>query len=31
MILFNNFIRDSAEVLADGGIAILLDQTLYDL
>lgn len=31
MVVFNNFIRESAEVLADGGIAIVLDETLYDI
>ena len=31
MLSFTNFIRDCGEVLADGGIAIILDSALYDL
>ena len=31
MLAFTNFIRDSGDILADGGIAIMLDSALYDL
>lgn len=31
MLEFTNFIRDCADILADAGIAIVLDDTLYDL
>ena len=31
MVDFNNFIRDCGEILADGGIAIVLDESLYDI
>lgn len=31
MLQFTNFIRDSGDILADGGIAIILDSALYDL
>ena len=31
MLEFTNFIRDCGEILADGGIAMILDSTLYDL
>ena len=31
MLAFINFIRDSGDILADGGIAIVLDSALYDI
>ena len=31
MLQFTNFIRDSGDLLADAGIAIVLDSALYDL
>ena len=31
MLAFTNFIRDSGDILADGGIAIMLDSALYDI
>ena len=31
MLNYTNFIRDCSQTLADAGIAIILDDTLYDL